>query len=93
MTVRLERFSPAYADALTALWRESFEHGVGVRDPHPIAAQVSFLLTELPPKHDIRMAFLDRLLVGFVVTARGHEPHWDLDDVRYEWARAQSVAA
>ena len=24
---------------------------------------------------------------GFVVEARGHEPHWGLDDIRYRWTQ------
>jgi ribosomal protein S18 acetylase RimI-like enzyme len=26
---------------------------------------------------------------GFIATARGFEPNWKLDDVRYEWSREQ----
>ena len=131
-------------DQLVAMWRESFEAGVGVTDPHPIAEQRAYLLTEVLPRNDVRLAMLDGRLVGFVAAshasvaqlyvrvgfqrqgigtlllgwakaqsagslwlytfarnrvarafyerhgfvgvAHGFEPHWQLDDVRYEWA-------
>jgi GNAT superfamily N-acetyltransferase len=28
---------------------------------------------------------------GFVATAHGFEPMWQLDDVRYEWTRAETI--
>ena len=44
------------ADELVAMWRASFEHGVGVIDPHPIAEQRTFLVEHLAPAH--RMALV-----------------------------------
>ena len=125
------------------MWRESFEHGVGVVDPHPIEQQRAFFVEHVLPGQDVRVAFLEGRLVGFVaasresvnqlfvrkgfhrrgigtcmlswakersggslwlytyernavarafyerngftIVARGHEPFWDLDDLRYEW--------
>jgi ribosomal protein S18 acetylase RimI-like enzyme len=125
------------------MWRESFEHGVGIVDPHPIEEQRRNFAEHVLPDHDVRVAFLERRMVGFVaasaesvnqlyvrkglhrrgigtrmlewakdqsggslwlytfernavarafyerhgftIAARGHEPFWDLDDLRYEW--------
>lgn len=125
------------------MWRESFEHGVGIVDPHPIEEQRRWFVEHVLPDHDVRAALAGDRLVGFVaasresvnqlyvrkgyhrrgigtlmldwakaqsggslwlytfernavarafyerngftVAARGHEPSWDLDDLRYEW--------
>lgn len=130
-------------DDLVAMWRTSFEHGVGIVDWHPIAEQRAAFLNEVLPANDVRFAMLDGQLVGFAAASRdsvaqlhvrvgfhrrgigslllawakrqsagrlwlytfacntgarafyehhgfaatafGHEPHWRLDDVRYEW--------
>lgn len=130
-------------DELVRLWRASFEHGVGIIDPHPLAEQAAYLHEQVLPKHRLRVALQDGALVGFVASnaesvaqlhvrvdrigqgigsalldlakqastgrlwlytfarnvracafyerrafvavARGFEPQWQLDDVRYEW--------
>jgi len=141
----LEEFREEQARELVRMWRESFELGVGVRDPHPIEEQERYLLDVLVPTTAIRIATLEGKLAGFVaakplsvaqlyvkrglhrrgigtrllewakeqsagslwlytfarnsvaqrfyekhgfrIVARGHEPNWKLDDVRYEWVR------
>ncbi len=35
-------------------------------------------------KNRVARAFYERH--GFRIVALGHEPHWKLDDVRYEWS-------
>ena len=141
--MRIEEFSASHANELIELWRESFEFGVGVKDPHPIEEHTQFLLTQVVPNNAVRVAFLEDRMVGFIaatptsvsqlfvrvgfhrqgigsqlldwakgqssgslwlytfernamaqafyerhgfsIAARGHEPFWDLDDIRYEW--------
>lgn len=126
------------------MWRESFEFGVGVRDPHPLQEQADYLFAEVVPNNSIRVARFENQVVGFVaasstsiaqlyvrrgfqrrgigsrllawakaqsagtlwlhtfarnrgacafyehhgfkVVARGYEPTWQLDDLRYEWS-------
>ena len=143
MSFTLEPYRPEDLDELIPMWRESFEHGVGIVDGHPIEEQRAHFLGDVLPKYTVRVARLDGRMVGFIaaspesicqlyvrkgfhrqgigsrmlawaieqssgslwlytfarnaiacafyerhgfrVTARGHEPHWKLDDVRYEW--------
>ena len=147
--VTFSEFTPSAAEALVLMWRASFEHGVGVTDPHPIEEQVDFLLSKVVPDNRVRMAWRESKLVGFMasnhepisqlhvhidylgqgigsrlvrlaqaessgslwlftfarnkracqfyeshgftVAARGFEPFWQLEDVKYTWSAA-SVA-
>jgi len=147
--VTLEPYRPEDIDELIPMWRESFEHGVGIVDRHPIEEQRAYFVGEVLPKHELRVARRDGRMVGFIaasresigqlyvrkgfhrqgvgsqmlrwamdqssgslwlhtfarnaaacafyerhgflVTARGHEPHWKLDDVRYEWRRVLAM--
>ena len=142
--VSIEPFHPARAAELVRMWRESFEAGVGIVDPHPIEEQAEYLRSTVVPNNDLRLAVIDGQLVGFVaatrdsvsqlyvrvgwqrggigrrllgwakaqsngslwlhtfernagarafyeregfvIAARGHEPSWDLADIRYEWS-------
>lgn len=144
-------FDAAQTDALVRLWRTSFEFGVGVVDPHPLAEQAAYLHTVLVPSHRVRVAMEGEAIVGFlastaqsiaqlhvrvdrlgqgigtqlltlaqaesegrlwlytfarnararrfyesrgfVATAHGFEPEWQLEDVRYEWQRPARPAA
>lgn len=130
-------------DALVGLWREAFEFGVGVSDPHPLAEQREYFVSQLLPTHRVTLALSPAGLAGFVVAssesvaqlhvrvglhrqgigsrlldhakshsggslwlyafarnlracrfyekhgfvaiARGFEPTWQLDDVKYHW--------
>lgn len=145
--MRLEEFRPHRADELVRMWRESFEHGVGVSDPHPLEEQRQYLTDKLAPNNIIRVALLEDRIVGFVaatpdsvaqlyvrkgfhrrgigsmlldwakqqscgtlwlytfernavacafyerhgftIAARGFEPNWKLEDIRYEWSRRE----
>lgn len=143
--VALVEFEPRRLDELVCLWRASFEAGVGIVDPHPLAQQRSYFVDEVLPRNDVRVALRDEQIVGFVaatresiaqlyvrvgcqregigtalldwakaqsngrlwlytfarnrgaqafyerngfvVAARGFEPTWQLEDIRYEWRR------
>lgn len=74
MQVRL--FHPDHADAVVALWRRSFEHGTGLKDPHPVQAQRHFLLTELVPRCRVAVAWMpqtpaDPVPAGFIAHTPG----------------------
>jgi len=141
--VALVDYDPARLDDLVPMWRASFEQGVGIVDPHPLAEQRDYFLTRVLPRCDVKLAVRGDELVGFVaanhesvaqlyvrigcqrqrigtrmldwaksrstgslwlytfaqnrvacafyerqgfaVAARGFEPTWRLDDVRYVW--------
>jgi ribosomal protein S18 acetylase RimI-like enzyme len=66
-TTTIEDFRPADLAALLPMWRASFEHGVGVVDPHPIEEQAAYFLREVLPLHRVRIARgADGTLLGFV---------------------------
>ena len=142
----LQGWDPGRLDELVPMWRESFEFGVGIIDPHPLAEQREYFLTRVLPGHEVCLALHDGQLVGFAaasaesvsqlfvrvgwhgqgigkrllewaktqsngslwlfafarnhkacafyesqgfhVVARGFEPTWQLDDVKYAWHAA-----
>jgi ribosomal protein S18 acetylase RimI-like enzyme len=146
--INIVEFDAARTDELVRMWRESFEFGVGVVDPHPIEDQREAFVRTVAPNNSVRMALFDDRLVGFIaatkesithlyvrvghyhcgigtqllawakaqsggklwlyafarnaiacafyekhgfrIIARGFEPTWQLDDVKYEWV-AQNV--
>lgn len=68
MPVRLDDYDARQRDALVALWRRSFEHGVGLVDPHSIDDQRAYFEHEVVPNHRVRVATLDGELVGFMAS-------------------------
>jgi ribosomal protein S18 acetylase RimI-like enzyme len=145
----LVEYQAAWLDELVPMWRASFEAGVGVKDPHPIAEQKNYFVTQVLPRNSVRMAMLEEQLVGFIaasresvaqlhvrigfqrrgigrrmlawakeqsggslwlytfarnqgaqrfyeregfrIVARGFEPMWQLEDIKYEWTRGDPV--
>jgi ribosomal protein S18 acetylase RimI-like enzyme len=65
--VLIEDFQARDTDALVRMWRESFEHGVGIVDPNPIEAQVAYFNDEVLPGHRVRVARSgEGRIVGFI---------------------------
>jgi GNAT superfamily N-acetyltransferase len=56
-------------DELVAMWRESFEDGVGISDPHSLPEQRDYFLSEVLPKHTVQVALLVGRVVGFVAAS------------------------
>ena len=46
-------YSEKRALDLVRMWRASFEHGVGVLDPHPLEDQLAFLHREVVPENKV----------------------------------------
>lgn len=99
MDLSLEEFRPEHAAELVAMWRESFEHGVGVTDPHPLEEQRQYLVNVLAPGHAMRVALLGGRIVGFVAASRGSIAqlyvkkgfhHRGIGSRLLAWAREQS---
>ena len=148
-SIRVEDFQSADLEPMVRMWRESFEYGVGIVDPHPIADQIAYFEREVRAKHRVRVAKDGGVVVGvlassaesvaqlyvrvghhrrgigsrllslakagsegtlwlftfaqnkracafyesqgFTVAERGFEPMWQLEDVKYMWARSASA--
>lgn len=65
----IEEFRLEHTDELVRMWRESFEFGVGIKDPHPIEEQRQYLLDVVIPNNAIRIALLDDRIVGFIAAS------------------------
>jgi len=63
-------FHERHTAELVSMWRASFERAVGVRDPHPIEEQTRFLLGDVVPNNDVRVALADGRVVGFIAAKR-----------------------
>jgi GNAT superfamily N-acetyltransferase len=53
---------------LVAMWRASFEWGVGVTDPHPVEEQTAYLLDHVVPSHRVVVAHDESGVVGFLAS-------------------------
>ena len=53
-------------DELVVMWRQSFEDGVGIADPHPLQQQRDYFLSDVLPNHRVVLGFRGDRLVGFV---------------------------
>jgi ribosomal protein S18 acetylase RimI-like enzyme len=63
--LHIRGFEPDDLRELVPMWRQSFEHGVGIVDPNPIAAQVAYFHEQVLPTHAVRVALDGDRLVGF----------------------------
>ena len=92
-------FEAPWTDEVVRLWRESFEFGVGVVDPHPIEEQRQAFVCSVVPNNSVRMALLDGKLVGFIAATKesithmyvrvGHH-HRGIGTQLLDWAKTQS---
>lgn len=61
-------YRPQMLRPLVDLWRASFEHGVGVVDPHPIEAQRQFFVEHVAARCEVSVVLRDAAIVGFVAS-------------------------
>jgi GNAT superfamily N-acetyltransferase len=66
--LRIRDFEPGDVDELVPMWRQSFEHGVGVVDLHPIEEQAAHFHQRVLPAHAVRVALDGGRLVGFIAS-------------------------
>ena len=69
MTLELQEYDASHLDALVLLWREAFEFGVGITDPHPLSEQREYFGAVVLSSHRVTLAFLSSQLVGFVASS------------------------
>ncbi len=67
-SVEVTDYSANYADPLVRMWRASFEHGVGITDPHALEEQLAYFRDEVLPHHRVQLAWQGTTLVGFVAS-------------------------
>lgn len=65
-TVVLASYTPQWAEELILMWRQSFEHGVGITDPHPLQEQRAYFFSQVLPRNSVQVALQEGSLVGFV---------------------------
>jgi ribosomal protein S18 acetylase RimI-like enzyme len=59
-------YSAADATELVAMWRHSFEHGVGIVDPNPIESLDRYLQNEVLPNNNVRLIKEADKIVAFI---------------------------
>jgi len=69
MALELIEYEASYLDRLVRLWREAFEFGVGVTDPHPVADQREYFVSQIVPANRVTLALLESQLVGFIASS------------------------
>ena len=75
LSIDIVEFDAARTDEIVRLWRESFEFGVGVADPHPIEDQRQAFVSTVVPNNSVCMALLDDTLVGFIAATKESITH------------------
>ena len=69
MSPTFVEYEAAYLEPLVSLWRESFEFGVGITDPHPLSEQREAFLSQVLPSHRVTLALVESKLIGFVAAS------------------------
>ena len=69
MALELVEYDASSLERLLRLWREAFEFGVGVIDPHPLSEQREYFLAQVLPQHRVTLAVRESQLVGFVAAS------------------------
>ena len=100
--VTLAPFDAQRLDELIPMWRTSFEKGVGIVDPHPLADQRAYFLSKVLPHNDVRLALSGREMVGFVAASsesvaqlyvRVGCQRQGVGTMLLDWAKAQSCGS
>lgn len=76
---RIEDFQQRSARVVVELWRRSFEHGVGIVDPHPLEDQLAHFETAVLPRCTVRVAWIGPQIVGFMATTAESVEHLYVD--------------
>jgi ribosomal protein S18 acetylase RimI-like enzyme len=71
MPLELVEYASSFLERLLRLWRDAFEFGVGVTDPHSLSEQREYFLAQVLPHHRVTLAVRESQLVGFVAASEG----------------------
>jgi GNAT superfamily N-acetyltransferase len=66
--LRIRDFEPGDVHELIPMWRQSFEHGVGIIDPHPIQEQAAHFHEKVLPANAVRVALDGGRPVAFLAS-------------------------
>jgi ribosomal protein S18 acetylase RimI-like enzyme len=69
MSSQLLEYDASFLERLLRLWREAFEFGVGVTDPHPLTEQREYFLSQVLPQHRVTLAVRESQLLGFIAAS------------------------
>ncbi|MBC7938977.1 MAG: GNAT family N-acetyltransferase [Chitinophagaceae bacterium] len=83
MNAHILSYEPTDAVELVRMWRESFEHGVGITDPNPIEGQLAYFLNDVVPSTTTRVVKQDKVIVAFLASTP--------DSVTQLYVRVQNI--
>ena len=63
---RISEYKSEHDAELVQMWRAAFEYGVGVKDPHSIKEQITYLHEQVLPTNKLHVAWTGSTLAGFV---------------------------
>jgi ribosomal protein S18 acetylase RimI-like enzyme len=69
---QVSAFDVADTDELIQMWRESFEHGAGVKDANPLEEQRQFFEEEILPNTRVQVVRLSGQIVAFLAANSGY---------------------
>ena len=66
--IEIVDYSPRHGPELVRMWRASFEHGIGITDPHPLEDQLRALEEKIVPQHRVLLVLDTRTatVIGFL---------------------------
>ena len=65
---RIEDLTQADLVPVVRMWRESFEYGVGIVDPHPIEEQISYFDRDIRTRNKVRVVRESDHILGFMAS-------------------------
>ena len=76
-------YEPADAIELVNMWRASFEHGVGIKDPNAIEGQISYFRNQVVMENQVRVVKDKNSIVAFLA--------FNSDSVSQLYVRVQNI--
>jgi GNAT superfamily N-acetyltransferase len=81
--MNVQAYDPSLAHGVVALWRASFEYGVGIIDDHPIDEQYAHFVEQVVPNNTVKVAVDCGAIVGFIASTS--------ESVAHLYVRVQNV--